>query len=215
MPAYNFRNAINNSHQDKFVLNIGILIFNDIELLDFAGPFEVFSVTNALNKYDLCNTFTVAEKRLEIKTVNGLKVNPDFDIMNCPKIDILIIPGGTGTRNLLENDTILNWIKNSYEISQFTFTVCSGSRLLGKIGLINNIKYTTHHEVFEDMIKIAPKALLIKNERFIDSGKILSSAGISAGIDLSLYMVEKLFGNKIMEQTKTYMEYGNWKNLIK
>lgn len=190
--------------------NIGILVFNDIELLDFAGPYEVFSVTNELNDYTLCQTFTVEENGEIIRSVNGLKVIPDYSFLNCPDIDILIIPGGSGTRKLLKKDSILKWISQRSDLSVITFSVCSGSRLLGKIGLLDNQEYITHHEVIEDMAVIAPTAKLSGNKRYVDNGKILTSAGISAGIDLSLYLVEKLFGKLIMEKTKKYMEYGDW-----
>jgi transcriptional regulator GlxA family with amidase domain len=173
--------------------NIGILVFNDIELLDFAGPYEVFSVTDELNDHSLCKCFTIEESGKIIRSVNGLKIVPDYSFLNCPNIDILIIPGGIGTKELLEDDSVLKWISQRSELSEITFSVCSGSRLLGKIGLLDNLEYITHHEVIEDMISIAPTAILSKNKRFVDNGKIMTSAGISAGIDLSLYLVEKIF----------------------
>jgi transcriptional regulator GlxA family with amidase domain len=193
--------------------NIGILIFDDIELLDFAGPFEVFSVTDELNNYNLCKTFTISEYKSTVKSVNGLQIIPDYSFVDCPKIDILIIPGGVGTKLLLEKKEVLKWIKEKYDESEITFSVCSGSRLLGKIGLLDNIEYITHHDVIEDMLKIAPQGKLNKEKRFVDSGKLLTSAGISAGIDLSLYIVEKIFGKENREKTQKYMEYGDWKNI--
>jgi len=190
--------------------NIGILLFNDIELLDFAGPYEVFSVSNELNDYTLCKTFTVEEHGKAIRSVNGLKVIPDYSFSDCPGIDVLIIPGGAGTKQLLNNESVLNWIIQRSELSEITFSVCSGSRLLGKAGLLDNREYITHHEVIEDMASIAPTAKVSKNKRFVDNGKILTSAGISAGIDLSLYIVGKIFGKPAMEKTGKYMEYGEW-----
>ena len=191
--------------------NIGILIFNDIELLDFAGPYEVFSVTNELNNNNLCKTFTIEEQNRTIDSVNGLKIISDYSFKNCPKIDILVIPGGVGTKALLEQEEVLKWVLDRYDESEITFSVCSGTRILGKIGLLDGIKYTTHHEVMEDMNQIAPKAIIVSGKRFIDNGKLLTSAGISAGIDLSLYLVEKIFGKEIREKTQAYMEYGNWR----
>jgi len=187
--------------------NIGIFVFNDIELMDFAGPYEVFSVTNELNDYQLCRTFTFSESSDRIKSINGLCVIPDYTVENCPDIDILIIPGGIGTKKILENDKILSFIEERYNKSDFTFSVCSGARILAKIGLLHNRKFITHHEVISDILQIDPSAVLQKNARFVDEGKILTSAGISAGIDLSLYMVEKLFGNEIADKTAAYMEY--------
>ncbi len=190
--------------------NVGILIFNNIELLDFAGPFEVFSVTGELSGYTLCRTFTVEEYGETITTVNGLRVIPDFHFNNSPEIDILVIPGGAGSRDASERESVIKWVLQRNERSGITFSVCSGSRILGRAGLLDNIEYTTHHEVADEMTGIAPRGILVRGRRFTESGKIMTSAGISAGIDLSLYIVEKLWGNDIMEKTKIYMEYGDW-----
>ena len=195
------------------MINIGILIFNDIELLDFAGPYEVFSVTNELNNYNLCKTFTIEEQNRTIESVNGLKIIPDYSFKNCPKIDILVIPGGVGTKALLEQQKVLKWVRERYDETELTFSVCSGTRILGKIGLLNNVKYTTHHEIMKDMNQIAPGGIIVSGKKFIDNGKLLTSAGISAGIDLSLYLVEKMFGKEIRERTQRYMEYGDWEKI--
>ena len=187
--------------------NIGIIVFDDTELMDFAGPYEVFSVANELNDYQLCRTFTFSESSDKIKSVNGLYVIPDYTVDNCPDIDILIIPGGIGTKKILENDKILAFIEDRCKKSNFTFSVCSGARILAKIGLLRNRKFITHHEVISDILQIDPSAVLQRDVRFVDEGKILTSAGISAGIDLSLYMVEKLFGKDTADKTAAYMEY--------
>ncbi|KPU42753.1 isonitrile hydratase [Oxobacter pfennigii] len=191
--------------------NVGIFLFDDMELLDFAGPYEVFSVANELKGYALLNVFTITHDGKQVRTINGLKVVPDYNFENHPPIDILVIPGGNGSRALLEKPHVLDWIKKAYECSLLTMSVCSGARLLGKIGLLDDIQSTTHHEVFEDLRSIAPKAIIIENARFIDNGRIMTSGGISAGIDLSLHVVEKLFGREISNKTKVYMEYGEWK----
>lgn len=192
--------------------NVGILVFDDIELLDFAGPFEVFSVTNELNDYKLCNTFTISENGDSVKSVNGLKIIPDYSFGNCPDINVLVIPGGVGTKALLNNQRVLDWVYDKYQKSEITFSVCSGARVLGKTGLLDNIEFATHHEVADDVVKIAPKAVLKDEIRFVDAGKIMTSAGITAGIDLSLYIVEKLFGKSKRVDTVKYMEYGDWKS---
>ncbi len=189
------------------MISIGILLFDDVELLDFAGPYEVFSVTNELNNYQLFNIFTVSENGKMIKTINGLKVLTDFSINDCPAIDILAIPGGDGTKKVIANSSLMKWIFKSINMSEITFSVCSGARILAKLGLLDNKKFTTHHEVIEDVLKIAPEAVFKKNKRFIDNGKIMTSAGISAGIDLSFYIVEKLFGSSVKERSRIYMEY--------
>jgi transcriptional regulator GlxA family with amidase domain len=193
--------------------NVGIFLFNDIELLDFAGPYEVFSVTAELNDYNLFKVFTITQDGREIKSVNGLKVIPDYNFTNHPPIDILVIPGGVGTKTEMLNERVLNWLRQHYEASKITMSVCSGARLLGKLGLLDNTDVTTHHEVIEHLQEIAPLARIKENIRFIDNGKLMTSAGISAGIDLAFHVVEKLYGQDTRNKTIIYMEYGNWEKL--
>lgn len=194
--------------------NVGILLFDGIELLDFAGPFEVFSVTSELNNYELFKVFTVARNGEETKSVNGLKSIPDFSFDNHPGIDILVIPGGEGTKSEMMKKDVLDWIYHNYCSSKITMSVCSGARLLGKLGLLDGLECTTHHEVMEHLREIAPKAIINSKKRFTDNGRICTSAGISAGIDLSLHIVEKLYGTDIAGKTRAYMEYGDWEKYL-
>lgn len=194
-------------------LSVGIFLFNEVELLDFAGPFEVFTVTAELNNHRFFNVFTITENGGQIRTVNGLRVVPDYDFTNHPPIDLLIVPGGAGTKAEMIKESVLKWLKAQYETSEHTMSVCSGTRLLGKLGLLDHMEMVTHHEVITEMKEIAPKAIIKEDARFTDNGRILTSAGISAGIELSLYVVEKLYGKKIADKTAIYMEYGNWKDL--
>lgn len=194
--------------------NVGIFLFNDVELLDFAGPHEVFSVTAELNNYELLNIFTISQNGKEIKTVNGLKVLPDYGFGVHPNIDILVIPGGVGTKAEMIKEDVLEWICENHRNSMITMSVCSGARLLGKLGLLDGLECTTHHEVMEHLQEIAPKAIIRQDKRFVENGKLFTSAGISAGIDLSLHIIKKLFGSEIANNTKVYMEYEDWKKDI-
>ena len=187
--------------------NIGILIFNDVELLDFAGPYEVFSITNEINDDSLCKTFSVSELPGKIKTVNGLEVIPEYSFNDCPCTDVVIIPGGIGTKVLTANETVISWILDRYDKSYMVFSVCSGARLLAKAGLLSSLKFITHHDVILDILEIDPTARPQEGKRYVDEGKILTSAGISAGMDLSLYVVSKLFGKERADKTAHYMEY--------
>ena len=187
--------------------NIGILIFDNAEVLDFAGPFEVFSVTSELNNLEPFNVFTVAEKSTPISAVNGLSLNPKYDFNNCPRIDILIIAGGSGTRKLMQNKKVLDWIDTVHQKTELTISICSGARLLGLLGLLDDKPYCTHHEVYEHMKEIVPTGMPQQQLRFVNAGKIYTSGGISAGIDLSFHIVKKLLGEKTTKQTATYMEY--------
>ena len=188
--------------------NTAILIFDDVEVLDFTGPFEVFSVTNELNDYSLLNVYTVAKEKAPVTARNGLSVNPDYSIANAPQPDILIIPGGSGTRPLLLQQDILAWITRSAQNADRVLSVCTGALLLAKVGLLGGIKSTTHHSAFDTLAEIAPDTEIVRNARFVDNGKVITSAGISAGIDMSLYVIELLYGTETARQTAAYMEYG-------
>ena len=195
--------------------NLAILIFNDVEVLDFAGPFEIFSVTDELNGYKLLNVYTIALSSGPILAKNGLKVVADYTLDNCPQPDYLIIPGGTGTRALLKDESFLSWITRTASGCDHLLSVCSGSLVLAVTGLLKGLSATTHHQVFEELTALAPETRIIRNRRFVDNGKILTSAGVAAGIDMSLYMVRKLYGEETAVKTAQYIEYDyspepNW-----
>ncbi len=186
---------------------VGILLFDDIELLDFAGPYEVFAVADELHDHSLFDVFTLSENGNQIRTIHGLVVRPDYSTQNAPRIDILVIPGGEGTKAVIKNQALLGWIRETYEKAEITCTVCSGARIPAALGLLDNREFTTHHAVAGDVVALAPKSIYKKGRRFVDNGRLMTAAGISAGIDLSLYIVEQLHGARVKEQTMQYMEY--------
>jgi len=188
-------------------------MFDDVEVLDFAGPFEVFSVTSELSKGERpFAVSTVAEHPGAVNARNGLSVNPDCTISDCPPPDILIVPGGQGTRKLIDNSAVINWIKDGARTAELVLSVCTGSLLLAKAGLLEGLEATTHHQVLDLLKELAPNTTIIENQRFVDNGKIITSGGIAAGIDMSLHVVGKLLGTEQAEQTAEHMEYkiGNW-----
>ena len=187
--------------------NVGIYLFNKVELLDFAGPYEVFSATSQLNGSELFKVFTISEDGGAIKSINGLIVIPDYSFDNHPKVDILIIPGGDGTKNEIKKKKVMEWISKTYESADTMATVCSGARIPAVLGLLDGLEATTHHLVIDDVKKLAPKVTIDHTKRFIDNGKIMTSGGISAGIDLALHIVKKLYGEEIAQKTIDYMEY--------
>jgi transcriptional regulator GlxA family with amidase domain len=189
------------------MLKIGIFIFPDVETLDFCGPLEVFTAANLACEKDFFQVYTFAENPEPIKTINGLRVIPDYDLSDVPQPDILIIPGGNGTRALIENTRVLDVLQHLYDGSEYTFSVCSGARIPAVLGWLDGKKFTTHHSVFDDVQKLAPKARIRPNNRFTDNGKILTSAGVAAGIDLSFYLLQKIHGTKTAQKTARYMEY--------
>ncbi|MFP4323265.1 MAG: DJ-1/PfpI family protein [Anaerolineales bacterium] len=187
--------------------NVGVLMFDDVEVLDFAGPFEVFHVTGELNDPSPFNVFTIGVEEYPIETRGKLSVTPDWSLETTPPVDILLVPGGRGTRALLDNDVLLDWLRDMAEQVELLLSVCTGSLLLGKAGLLNGIEATTHHGAYEELRKVAPKAVVKENLRYIDSGKIITSGGISAGIDMALYVVQRLHDDAMVQKTSDYMEY--------
>ncbi len=189
--------------------NVGILLFKDVETLDFAGPFEVFSVTGQREGEGSFNVFTIAKDKSPVLAINGLSINPHYAMNDCPQIDILIIPGGFGTRALLNEKEYINWILDKSKETSLVLSVCTGSLLLAKAGLLSGLKATTHHECLDLLASLDP-SIRIKRERFTDNGNIITAAGIAAGIDMSLYVVGKLVGEAAAEETAKHMEYPYW-----
>ncbi len=197
------------------MFQVGFYIFHEMELLDFAGPYEVFSVSSELHDYQLFKTFAISQTGAPIQTVNGLIIQPDYGFANHPPIDILVVPGGVGTKAEMGKAEVLAWLKQTHQNAQYTVSVCSGARLLGVLGLLDGLPSITHHEVIPHLREIAPRTQIRVGARYVDSGKVLTSAGISAGIDLSLYMVAKLYGRDVVDKTVVYMEYGAWEEILK
>jgi transcriptional regulator GlxA family with amidase domain len=191
-------------------LLVAILLFDEVEVLDFAGPFEVFSVTAQLSDYQSLEVKTVGKTREVIKAKNGLQVIPDLTTDELIHADILIIPGGDGSKAVIMDDKLMDWIGKMSDKAQTVFSVCSGARILAKLGHLYGQKFTTHHEVFDAILALEPTAIPDQNARYVDNGKFMTAAGVAAGIDLSLYVVEKYFGKKVRDRTSRYMEYGRF-----
>lgn len=187
--------------------HVAILVFDDVEILDFAGPFEVFAVTDELRAHDEFHAFTVAEQRATIRARNGLKIVPDFLLENCPAAHVLVLPGGQGTRALLNRVLLLEWIRKQARGAEIVMSVCTGALLLAKAGLLDGLRATTHFQCMDLLREHAPAAIVMPGERFTDNGKVCTSAGISAGIDLSLHVVGRLLGQEAADTTARHMEY--------
>ncbi len=187
--------------------NIAILIFDDVELLDFSGPLEVFSVAGRLHRPKAFSVYTVAEGPGPITTRDGLSVNPNHTISDCPQPDILLVPGGLGARREMNNQTLIGWIKDCFLGAELVLSVCTGALLLAKAGMLEGLEATTHHDALDLLQEVAPKTRIRTDKRFVDNGRIVLSAGISAGIDASLHVVAKLLGEAQALETAQHMEY--------
>jgi transcriptional regulator GlxA family with amidase domain len=190
--------------------NVAILIFDDVEVLDFCGPFEVFSVAARINGADVLRVYTVAEQVRPVLARGGLSVNPHYTLTECPQPHIVVVPGGYGARREQHNQPVLDWINAHAQRSELVLSVCTGALLLGRAGLLDGLHATTHHTAFDLLRDAAPNAIIEAGERFVDNGAIVLSAGISAGIDASLHVVARLLGAKHAQATARQMEY-EWK----
>ncbi|WP_309600817.1 DJ-1/PfpI family protein [Emticicia fluvialis] len=199
---------------------VAIFIFDEVEVLDFTGPFEIFGVAGKQGGGDgFFEVFTVAEKP-QIAARNNLQVVPNYTLENCPVPDILLIPGGGGfkpdgtpygTRREMNNEKLLDWVKAMNEKVELLLSVCTGSLILAKANLLNGLSATTHFKAVEQMRAVAPDTTLIPEERWVDNGRIILSAGVSAGIDMALYVVAKLYGKEVADETARYIQYDYWK----
>lgn len=190
---------------------VAILIFDKVEILDFCGPFEVFGVTRALQKEErLFDVYTVAEDARPIRARNGLSVNPNHTFADCPQPDILLVPGGQGTRTQIHNEVLITWVQAQAARVELLLSVCTGALILAQAGLLGGLSATTHYRAFDELRALAPDTTLCPDKRYVDNGKIILSAGISAGIDMSLYVVERLLGAEQANKTARHMQYEYW-----
>jgi len=187
--------------------DVAILLFDGVEVLDFSGPFEVFSVAGSRSNSKPFNVFAVAESLAPIETTGNLSVNPAYALPDCPRPDILLVPGGHGTRKQMENEPLLRWIAKCGSEAELLLSVCTGALLLAKAGLLDGLPATTHHSAIELLRQAAPHTTVIRDQRIVDNGRIILSAGIAAGIDMSLHVVGRLLGPKAAAETAAYMEY--------
>jgi transcriptional regulator GlxA family with amidase domain len=191
---------------------VGILVFPEVEVLDFCGPYEVFSVVR-LDESRRREDVSPFEVRLVAATpdvliaTGGLRVVPDHTLDACPPLDVLVVPGGWGTRALLDDEPLLGWIAaRAREVETLT-SVCTGSMLLGKAGLLDGRRATTHWRALDWMAESLPAVTVVRDQHVVEDGHVLTSAGISAGIDMALRVVTRYHGEPIGRATARHMEY--------
>jgi transcriptional regulator GlxA family with amidase domain len=192
----------------------GILIFDDVEVLDFAGPYEVLSrartepgvASRRSDEHAPFQVFTVARSCERVRAIGGLQVIPDHGFADAPAIDLLVVPGGFGTRSMLDDAEVCGWIARTAASARMVASVCTGSLLLAKAGLLRGRRATTHWGALELLGSLDPTIKVEHGGRFVDDG-VLTSAGISAGIDLAFALVERVVGKAAADETAHYMEY--------
>ncbi|SDI65170.1 DJ-1/PfpI family protein [Variovorax sp. OV700] len=196
-------------------LRVRILAYEGVEALDFAGPFEVFTTASRVSRRMNLGTptpFEVASVALArngqpVQARAGLRLLADHDLATSPEADVLIVPGGVVDAPMASSDT-LRWIAECAAGAQLVASVCTGVFLLAKSGVVAHEAVTTHWEDIADLREQFPSLDVREGERWIDSGRVVSSAGISAGIDMSLYLVERLSGRALAERTARQMDYA-------
>lgn len=186
---------------------VAIFIFDSVEVLDFAGPFEVFGVAGDRNHKGLYDVFTVAQFAQPVIARNSLSVNPDYTFDTMPHADVLVIPGGFGSRRQKQCRPVLEFVRERAHAAETVLSVCSGALILAKAGLLQGLHATTHRGAIAELALDEPDCTVLPDARVVDNGKIVTSAGISMGIDAALYLVARHYGHEEALETSTYMEY--------
>lgn len=193
---------------------VAIILFDDVEVLDFAGPFEVFSVCGRRSQLDPFDVFTVSERGQTIRARNGLVVTPLHSFASAPAPDILLVPGGFGTRREMKNPVMLEWVARLGASCEYLLSVCTGALVLACAGRLDGLEATTHHLAFDELRAVAPRTTVREGARIVDNGRVILSSGVSAGIDMSLHVVARLLGDDLAMETARYMEYeGDWRRV--
>ncbi len=195
-------------------LNVGILLYDDVEVLDFAGPFEVFSRTRLTPGAESRRSedsapfqvFTLAKTKQSIRAVGNLIVEPHYSFSDAPRIDIVVIPGGWGSRKVMQDPEILGWTQRAARTARYTSSVCTGALVLARAGLLAGRRATTHWAAYDLLESLGEGVKVIRDVRVVQGG-IFSSAGVSAGIDMAFALVEEICGPSVADETAHYIEY--------
>jgi transcriptional regulator GlxA family with amidase domain len=179
--------------------SVAVLLFDGAEVIDYAGPWEVFGEAGF-------RVYGVAEKREPIRATFGQKLMPDYTFSDSPPADILLIPGG-GVDRALENPALINWVQTNARTSTHVISVCTGAFILAKAGLLDGLSATTITGALDNLEKFATKTKVVRDKRYVDNGKIITTAGLSAGIDGAFHLLEKISGRTAAQATAQHMEY--------
>lgn len=185
-------------------LRVGIVVFPRAEELDWAGPYEVFGVAAM---HEAMSVVTIAQTSEPVTGAKGLRVIPDHHFGDAPALDVLVVPGGIGVRAELKNPVFLQWLASAAAPCRWVTSVCTGAALLSRAGLTKGKRITTHWSYLETLGELAPDSEVIEDVRFVADGHVVTAAGVSAGIDMSLWLVGELFGAERARWTRRWMQY--------
>jgi transcriptional regulator GlxA family with amidase domain len=185
---------------------LGVLLFPEFELLDVFGPLEAFG-----HAKDWFRIVTVAERPGPVISGQGPQAMADHGLADCPPLDILLVPGGMGTRREVNNPALLDWITRQARGAEITASVCTGSALLAKAGVLDGRRATSNKRAFAWVSEQGPKVEWVRQARWVDDGNIVTSSGVSAGIDMALHLIGRIAGPAARDEIATRMEY-EWQN---
>jgi cyclohexyl-isocyanide hydratase len=186
------------------LVTIGILIFPEVEELDFVGPFEVLSYINKISPGST-RVLLIAETAEPVKAFNGLRVIPDATFQTSPELDILVVPGGKGRMAAMKNTIVTDFIKKRQETARFITSVCTGAFLLAEAGLLAGRKATTYHSAFAEL---AAYGVRVTPDKVVRDGAIISAGGVSSGLELGFYLLRELFGGALAQEVAEKIEYA-------
>jgi len=186
--------------EPKPAIRVAILLYDGVELLDFAGPGEVFAAGGRFEVY------TVAARAEPITSQGFVHVTPEYTFANAPAPDVLVVPGGHASA-VLNDEASMAWVKSAAEDAELVLSVCNGAFVLAHAGLLDGGAATTHHGSLDALERSAPRTTVLRDRRWVDNGKVITAAGVSAGIDASLHAVEKLVGPATADNVARYLEY--------
>ena len=192
------------------VKNVAIFVHEGVELFDFAGPGEVFVAAGFQSPVIDFNVYTVAPTEEQVTSQTFLKIVPNYSIYNCPKPDIIVLPGGATGRVLNENPEVVEWVKKVNEDTDISLSVCTGAFILAKAGLLDGKKATTHWGSIEALKNNYPSIEVLEETKFVDNGKIITSGGVSSGTEGSLHVINRIAGESAAKRVARYMEYNGW-----
>ena len=185
--------------------NVAIVLFEDAEELDWVGPWEVFTVLTKHVEVDSCNVYTVSEKGGQTRCAKGLRVLADYSFADCPKPDIFVVPGGQGTRIEMDNPAMLDWVRASSATAELSTSVCTGAFVLGRAGLLRGKRATTHWGSMAHLQGFEGAQAV--EARWVDEGNVITASGVSAGIDMALHVVGRLWSPEVARKVQLGMEY--------
>jgi transcriptional regulator GlxA family with amidase domain len=187
--------------------NVAILVWPGVELLDFTGPAEVFWAADHARRFKV---YTVGLDEKPVRTQGAVIVQPEFTLENAPVPAVIVIPGGN-MRAVENNAAVRAWLREKSHRTEVILSVCTGAFVLAEAGLLDGLKATTHHFGYDELARRFPKITVVRTERFVDNGKLITAGGVSAGIDGALHVVTKLVGKEAAEWTaREWMEYRGW-----